>query len=199
MSMDASNRPTRGGGNNQDLWPKWMWIAVPVLVVVVVVGLWWAIFAPTGEGTPTPTPTPVSSGDVIQDQPTQAPTEQPTLDTAEPTPTREVLPELPTATPEASEISTPAAESEGGAEEESDSGTEEMAIGAKVAVTGTGGTGLNMRSGAGTGHNRVKTLSDNAVVEVVGGPKDSDGYTWWQVQDTAGTTGWVASKYLVIK
>jgi len=198
MSMDASHKPNRGGGK-QDLWPKWMWIAVPVLVVVVVVGLWWAIFAPTGDSTPAPTPT--ATVKIIQDQPTQAPTKQQTLDAAAPTPTKEILPELPTHTPEAEEISTPSAETEGegGNTTGETGGGEEMVVGAKVAVTGTGGTGLNMRTGAGTGHARVKTLSENSIVELVGGPQDSDGFTWWQVQDQAGSTGWVAAKYLVIK
>ncbi len=71
-----------------------------------------------------------------------------------------------------------------------------LGVGVKAKVTGTGGSGLNMRAGAGTGHARVKTLGDNTVVEIIGGPKEANGFTWWQVRDETGTTGWVASKYL---
>jgi len=63
-------------------------------------------------------------------------------------------------------------------------------------VSGTGGAGLNLRSGAGTGHARVKTLREGAVVEVIGGPKEGDGLTWWQIRDQTGVAGWVAAKYL---
>jgi len=53
-----------------------------------------------------------------------------------------------------------------------------------------------MRSGAGTGHARVKTLRDGAILKVIGGSKEANGYTWWEVRDEAGTTGWVASEWL---
>jgi uncharacterized protein YraI len=54
-----------------------------------------------------------------------------------------------------------------------------------------------MRAGAGTGQARVKTVPEGAVVEVIGGPKDANSYTWWQVKDAGGTSGWVVSKFLV--
>jgi uncharacterized protein YgiM (DUF1202 family) len=54
-----------------------------------------------------------------------------------------------------------------------------------------------MRAGAGTGHARVKTLPEGTVVEVIGGPKEANSYTWWQVRDDGGTSGWVVSKFLV--
>lgn len=189
MSHDSNQRPNRSG-SNQDLWPKWMWIAVPVLVVVVVAGLWWAIFSPSEPSAVVPTPT--ATVNIIQNQPTQAPTAQQTLTSEDTTPTRQVLPELPTFTPTAVAVTTPTGEP-------TQAPPAEMVVGAKVSVTGTNGAGLNMRSGAGTANARVKTLSDGTEVEIIGGPKDANGYTWWQIRDSAGTTGWVASQFLMQK
>ena len=68
--------------------------------------------------------------------------------------------------------------------------------GDKVVVTGTEGDGLRMRIGAGTGFDRVKTVDEAAVLEIIGGPKDADGTTWYQVRDASGATGWVSGTYL---
>ena len=183
MSLD-SQRPTRSG-SSQDLWPKWMWIAVPVLVVVVVAGLWWAIFSPS-ETVPTPTPSPTMR--VIPTQPTQAPTAQGTLP-SETTAARRSLPALATFTSTPLLVVTPTARAAAEA-------AEGLGIGVQATVSGTGGTGLNMRSGAGTGNARVKTLPDGKTVEVIGGPKEANDFTWWQVRDEVGTTGWVVSTFL---
>ncbi len=188
MSLDSGKRlPTR---STQDLWPKWMWVAVPVLVVVVVAGLWWAIFS---EGEPKVTPTPSPTPKVVRPQTTQAPTQYATLTPEgtpaieQPTATRaDVI--MVTFTPTRSTVLTPTAEA---------TVQTGLAIGSKAKVTGTGGSGLNVRAGAGTGHARVKTLADGTVVEIIGGPKDANSYTWWQVKDESGTTGWVVSKFLV--
>ena len=185
MSLDSSNPTPRRGRSRQDLWPKWMWIAVPVLVVVVVAGLWWAIFSEPKDASIAPTPSPTVM--IIRTQPTQAPTAPGTLPPQEPTATRPILP-LPSFTPTAGSVMTPPADA-----------TIEVAglkIGAKPKVVGTGGLGLNMRSDAGTGHARVKTLREGSVVEVIAGPKDADGFTWWQVRDQTGVAGWVAAKFL---
>jgi hypothetical protein len=183
MSLD-SNRPPRRGPE-QDLWPKWMWVAVPVLVVVVVAGLWWAIFSPSPEP-PTAAPTPTMP--LVPTQPTQGPTPQATLAiTAEET--RPVLPQPATFTPAPGElVATPTGEV--AAE------SEELSIGSNATVVGTGAVGLNMRAGAGTGHARVKTLADGSPVEIIGGPRTANNLTWWQVRDAAGTTGWAAAQFL---
>ena len=187
MSTDSNSRPSRGG-SRQDLWPKWMWIAVPVLVVVVVAGLWWALLSEPESLIPTPTHTPTMS--VIRTQPTQEPTKFNTLTEgeAESTPTTRLLP-LQTFTPTRGAVSTPAAAA-------SEPDTEGLQIGAKAKVTGTGGGGLHMRAGAGTGHARTKTLPEGSIVEILGGPKEANGFTWWQVRDETGTTGWVADRWL---
>jgi len=163
-----------------------MWIAVPVLVVVVVAGLWWAIFSPSEAATSEPTPTATMR--IIREQPTQGPTLQSTLPALEPTATRPVLP-LPTFTNAPAAVSTPTSSTQ-------IETAASLSVGSQAKVVGTGGSGLNVRSGAGMGNARVKTLPDGTAVEVIGGPKDADGFTWWQIRDQAGVTGWVASKYL---
>jgi uncharacterized protein YraI len=75
----------------------------------------------------------------------------------------------------------------------------EISVGAQAKVSGTGNVGLNMRSGAGTAHTRVKTLPEGTTVELIGGPKEANGYTWWEVRDEAGKTGWVVAKFLSLK
>lgn len=188
MPLDTGNRPNRSG-SNQDLWPKWMWVAVPVLVVVVVAGLWWAIFSDAGLSEETATPTPTVKP--LPAQPTQAPTLVKTLPApVQSTPTAMILPTLPTFTPTTVVVTTPtverSAETQGG-----------MVKGAKLKVVGTGKLGLNMRSNAGTTHARVKTLPEGSVVEIVGeSPIEANGFTWYQIRDEAGTTGWVAGRFL---
>ncbi len=169
--------------STQDLWPKWMWVAVPVLVVVVVAGLWWAIFggddAQTASATATPTMRPLST------QPTQAPTMQPTLPILLPTGTS--APVLPTVAPPAqSDVATPTAQP---------TATGGLAVGDKAQVAGTSGV-LNMRDGAGTGFKIVASLREGAIVEILDGPKEANGYTWWQVRNDAGTVGWAAGDWL---
>jgi len=168
----------------QDLWPRWMWVAVPVLVVVVVAGLWWAIFSGDGRETAAD-PTPTATMRPLSTQPTQAPTRVPTLPALMPTATRaSVLPTV--APPTGSAVATPTAQptAQGG-----------LAVGDKAKVTGTNGV-LNMRDGAGTGYQTIGSLREGTVVEIVGGPKSSNGYTWWQVRSDAGTVGWAAGDWL---
>jgi hypothetical protein len=38
-----------------------------------------------------------------------------------------------------------------------------------------------------------------SIVEIVGGPKEANGYVWWEIQDEAGIRGWVASDFLTLK
>ena len=196
MAHESNPRMPGRGKPGQDLWPKWMWIAVPLLVVVVVAGLWWAIFSPTEKAGTAPTPSPTMR--IIRPtQPTQAPTLQSTLGPAEVTPTRAeitptrqlVMPIVSTFTPTPASVVTPTV---GATAVPSPA----LAIGAKVRVAGTQGSPLNMRAGAGTAQAVVKRLPEGARVEIIGGPKDANGFTWWQVRDEAGTTGWVASRYL---
>ena len=70
-------------------------------------------------------------------------------------------------------------------------------VGAQVKVVETGPNGLNFRKEPSTKAEKIRSLPEGAVYEVVGGPTDADGYTWWQLKDPSdGITGWGAGIYL---
>lgn len=56
----------------------------------------------------------------------------------------------------------------------------------------TGGTTLNVRSGPGTSYSKVTSLSDNAIVTIVG---INNG--WYKIKTSGGTVGYVSSEYMV--
>ena len=71
-------------------------------------------------------------------------------------------------------------------------------LAADVAViSDTAGRGLNMRADASVNAIALKVLQEGAEVTIIGGPRDADGFTWFQVRDAAETEGWVASDWLV--
>jgi hypothetical protein len=166
-----------------------MWVAVPVLVVVVVAGLWWAIFS---EADPGKVVEDTSVPRIVPTQPTQAPTEGAALPEETPTATPILLPPPATFTPTPSVVTTPTGPAEVAEEEPSG----DLAIGDAVVVANTGGVGLNIRTGPGTSFARIKTLPEGAVTEVVGGPREADNYTWYQIRDETGTIGWGASRFM---
>ena len=55
-----------------------------------------------------------------------------------------------------------------------------------------GGSTLNVRSGPGTTYSKVTTLSDNAVVSIVGIDNG-----WYKIKTSSGATGYVSSEYMV--
>jgi hypothetical protein len=175
-----------------------MYVAVPALVLFVVVGLWWALFSPPADESVTPGTTPTRPVGVIQ-QPTQSPTEQATLEAFAPTATT-VLPTLPPATPAPSgaeaDASATAAAAASATETEEAAPREPLTVGDTATVCCTDGSGLRMRSGAGTGHPVVKMLAEDKVVEIIGGPQEATGFTWWQIRDDVGTSGWAADDFL---
>lgn len=184
-SSDPNRRMSGRGASVTSLWPKWIWVAVPILVAIVVVGFWWAILSPGTDGAATKkTPTATL---IRGKQQTQGPTLQPTLLPAT-TATKSTVP-LATFTPTAGAATTP--------EVVASPTPAELAVGSKVKVANTGGTGLNMRAGPSTGQTRVKTLAENSEVEIMGGPQTADGFVWYQVRDSSGTIGWVVGKFLL--
>lgn len=54
---------------------------------------------------------------------------------------------------------------------------------------------LNLRSGASTTASVVAVLSQNTTGEILAGPTNAGGYSWYQIETSAGT-GWVAGEYL---
>jgi SH3 domain-containing protein len=68
---------------------------------------------------------------------------------------------------------------------------EEVAVGKVVTVIVSS---VNVRSAAGRGNDVLFTGSEGDTFTVTGGPTQSDGVTWWQVQNTnnGSQSGWVA-------
>ncbi len=65
----------------------------------------------------------------------------------------------------------------------------------KVRVSGTGTSGLFMRSSPSRGASAVKTLPEGTVIDIIG-EKTVDGTTsWLHVRDSAGAEGWIAESY----
>lgn len=72
-----------------------------------------------------------------------------------------------------------------------------IAVGSKVRIFDTGPTGLNFRKSPSRGADKIRSLPEGNVYEVVGGPTQSEGYIWWQIKDpTDGTVGWGVQNYL---
>ncbi|MCO6449680.1 MAG: hypothetical protein J5I90_02715, partial [Caldilineales bacterium] len=68
--------------------------------------------------------------------------------------------------------------------------------GMRVVVAGTEGEGARFRSGPGTEYITVVILKDGDQLVVVGGPEQSDGFTWWRLQAQDGKIGWTIEDVL---
>jgi hypothetical protein len=71
-------------------------------------------------------------------------------------------------------------------------------IGGFVKVFDAGPQGLSFRAAAGLGGQRLKYLLEDTVMRVVDGPQESDGLTWWKLQNPQdpNDVGWSAGDYL---
>ena len=67
-----------------------------------------------------------------------------------------------------------------------------FAIGDAIRVT----EDLNLRSSASTSGSVISVLSAGTSLTVVGGPTTANGYTWYQVRTSGGTTGWAVQDWL---
>ena len=59
----------------------------------------------------------------------------------------------------------------------------EIAVGSYVQVAGTGGLGLNLRSGPGQDYERIDIALDGEVFVVTDGPSAAGDSQWWKVRD----------------
>lgn len=66
----------------------------------------------------------------------------------------------------------------------------------RVKVAGTLGAGVNLRAKAGEKGQRLKSMPEGSVLEIVGADQTADGLTWRNVRDASGTSGWMAGKFL---
>jgi len=74
----------------------------------------------------------------------------------------------------------------------------EIALNVFVQITGTNGEGLRIRELPGLAGEHLFLGFDTEVFQIVDGPREADGYTWWQLlapyDETR--TGWAASDFL---
>jgi hypothetical protein len=73
-----------------------------------------------------------------------------------------------------------------------------IGVGVVVEVTGTGGAGLNLREAPNKSAKVLYRAMEHEVFSVVGGPRQGDGETWWQLQGVYDTSheGWAVETYL---
>jgi hypothetical protein len=110
-----------------------------------------------------------------------------------PEPTVEIIPTntpalptpipLPTATPTPKPTPTPSVPTE-------------IAVGGYVKVVGAEADALSYRSGPGLNYARLTIVKDGTILEVLEGPEEADGYTWWRLEDEDGFIGWAADEWL---
>jgi sortase (surface protein transpeptidase) len=84
------------------------------------------------------------------------------------------------------------AETEGEAEGE-ETGTGELASGGTATVTEDG---VNVRSEATTSGEVVTALAAGETVTITGDATEADGYTWWPIETSDGSTGWIVADFL---
>lgn len=72
----------------------------------------------------------------------------------------------------------------------------EILVGQQVRVAGTDQQGIRLRSEAGTGYDTLLIVEEGVVLQVIDGPQEVDGYTWWQLETSDGTVGWAVQDWL---
>jgi hypothetical protein len=70
-----------------------------------------------------------------------------------------------------------------------------IAVGMEVEVVTTGAR-LNIREFPGTDATVIARVESGTRLVVVGGPRQADDHTWWQVRLPDGTVGWAAEQWL---
>lgn len=141
---------------------NWRWALSPLLVVMLT-SLACGSFVPRPTPLPRPTFTPIVELDSAS-----TPTPSSDLELATSVPTRVVA--TPTFTPTA------------------EPGTA-LVVGQPARVAA--GQGLNVRKTAGAAGDRSGRYAPGAIVSVLEGPVDADGYRWWRVGNNE-LSGWVA-------
>lgn len=72
-------------------------------------------------------------------------------------------------------------------------------VGQRLQIANTGGEGANLRREPGQAGEKIKTISEGSLVEIVGPDRNVDGTLWRNVRDLQGDVGWVAGGFLGIE
>ena len=112
------------------------------------------------------------------------PSTQPTVEiTPTATPALPTVAPFPTATPTPKPTPTPSIPTE-------------ITVHGYVKVIGAEADALSYRSGPGLNYARLTIVKDGTILEVLEGPEEADGYTWWRLEDEDGFIGWAADDWL---
>jgi len=111
------------------------------------------------------------------------PPTQPTVIIPTVTPALPTVAPLPTATPTPKPTPTPSVPTE-------------IKVGVYVKVIGAEADALSYRSGPGLNYARLSIVKDGTILEVLEGPEEANGYTWWRLEDEDGFIGWAADDWL---
>jgi len=104
-------------------------------------------------------------------------------------------PQAPTPTPVSTDTATPTAQPEPTATETPTAApTTPEPVTAKV--SGTEGDGLRLREGPGLNYDKIRTLPEGTLVQIIGGPVEADGHQWFNIIDDLGNEGWCAGDWL---
>lgn len=78
--------------------------------------------------------------------------------------------------------------------------TSGISIDGYVQVSGTGGDGLRVRQGPGLDYEALFVGLESEVFNVINGPHEADGYSWWHLSAPYDETirGWAVSNYLEV-
>jgi SH3-like domain-containing protein len=72
-------------------------------------------------------------------------------------------------------------------------------VGQRLQIANTGGEGVNLRRDPGQAGDRIKTLPEGSIVEIVGPDQNMEGTVWRNVRDLQGDVGWVAGGFLAVE
>jgi hypothetical protein len=75
-----------------------------------------------------------------------------------------------------------------------------IAKGAYIQIVGTGGSGLRVRSEPGLQGEVLFLALEDEVFQVMDGPSEADGYTWWYLVAPYNNkfSGWAVADYLAV-
>ena len=75
-----------------------------------------------------------------------------------------------------------------------------ITVGANVEVTGVGNQELNIRNVPGlTGSKILFRSPEGSLFDIIGGPQEADGFSWWHVRDAQfQLEGWAVANYLQV-
>jgi hypothetical protein len=174
---DPEKKPQPHARRRKVSLPPWALLAIlAAIIIVLCVGLVLIVGA-LRDG---------DNGEATPPQPTATPTARQTA----------VIPRPTTPTAVTSPTATVVLPIEGTAEP---TPITEIGPGATVVVKGTGGTGLNLREQPTTYARVVESYDEGAELTVLDGPREADGYVWWQLRAADGKEGWGAANWLALK